>query len=301
MDKNISKLAEKVQSTKAKRVLLQVPEGLRTRFTEIADALKGINVFLSTDPCFGACDLRNNEAKALECDLIVHIGHTKFYKNSEKDVPVLYFPWEIPVRFSEVQLKKISEKRIGLLATAQHLASLNDLKQRMENIEKTVVIGGQILGCWTDNAKSIEDKVDAFLLVGSGNFHALGMDKKIYLYDVERNVVRTVEKERMKFEKRRYASIEKARDAKTFGILVSFKPGQFNLQKAENVKKRLEKEGKKVYILVMDETKDEKLLGLRIDAFINCACPRIVEDSFHKPVVDSDDVDKVLMTMEGFK
>jgi 2-(3-amino-3-carboxypropyl)histidine synthase len=290
---NISKLAKKVRSTKAKRVLLQVPEGLKTRFTEIAEAIDA-DVFLSTDPCFGACDLRNREAEMLGCDLIVHVGHTKFYKPCEGNVPVLYFPWEVPVRFSEEQLKKIPEQRIGLLATAQHMSSLPKLKEMIENMGKKAVIGGQVLGCWAANADKIKNKTDALLLVGSGNFHALGLDKKIYVYDVERNIVRTVEEDKLKREKKRYANIEKARNAKTFGILVTSKPGQFDLQKAEDTKKRLEKGGKKAYIFVMDEIRDDRLLGLKIDAFINCACPRIVEDSFHKPVVNAKDVDKVL-------
>ena len=53
---------------------------------------QGIEVILSADPCYGACDLPINN---INCDLIVHVGHTKFIKDINTEVPVLYFPWEI--------------------------------------------------------------------------------------------------------------------------------------------------------------------------------------------------------------
>ena len=44
----------------------------------------------------------------------------------------------------------------------------------------------------------------------------------------------------------------------------------------------------------MDEIRDDKLLGLDVDAFVNTACPRIVEDKFSKPILNPEDLKHVL-------
>ena len=77
-----------------------------------------------------------------------------------------------------------------------------------------------------------------------------------------------------------------------FGILISSKPGQLQLRTAERVKERLEREGKKAYLLVLDEIRPEKLMGLKLDCLVNCACPRLTEDieSFGKIILGPEDL-----------
>ncbi|MEM7819130.1 MAG: diphthamide synthesis protein, partial [Candidatus Aenigmatarchaeota archaeon] len=67
---------------KAKKVLVQFPEGLKLRIQDIAKKLEkeGFNVVLCLEPCFGACDIRDEEAKRLGCEAILHIGHEEFLK-----------------------------------------------------------------------------------------------------------------------------------------------------------------------------------------------------------------------------
>jgi len=274
----IKDLVGRISEKNPKRILLQLPDGLKTRALEIVSAIekKGIEVFLSADTCYGACDLRDDEAKQMKCDLLVHVGHDKFFRDFETTIPVLFYSWKIEAGLSmdAVDFSLIREKRIGLLTTTQHLDSLDSVASRLEEIGKKPVIGGKILGCFAGNAEKIRDEVDCFLFIGSGMFHPLGIKgKKTYVLDLEKQELHVLDFN--KLEKRKYANIFKARDADSFGILVSSKKGQFNLAEAMKIKKYLENKDKKAFILIMDEISNEKLEGLKMDAFINTACPRI--------------------------
>jgi len=280
--------------------LLQIPDGLKRRALKIADETG--DVIIDCESCYGACDLAINEAKALGCDKIIHFGHSKLI---ETDILVEYK--EIREKFDiKPLLKKISikEKKIGLISTLQFIDSLEEVKEFLEKSGKIIRIGkgrsydGQILGCDVSSAKSIENDVDAFLYIGSGNFHPLGLalktEKPVYFLNIEKNKLENLKELKEKFLKQRYVAIALAKHAKTFGILVSVKPGQMNLKLAKEIKNKLESDGKKAYILAFNEIKPEKLEGFDLDCYINTACPRIVIDNrtdFKKPILNLDEID----------
>ncbi len=292
----ISALVDEVKKRNARRILMQIPEGLKLRSTGIIDALAaaGVETVLSAERCFGACDIKDDEAAAMGCDLVVHVGHNKFYVDFPTKVPVLYFPWYIDIALENVDFSVIREKRIGLISTIQHLNALGKIKEMLEAEGKEAHIGGQILGCWVENVDKLAGKVDAFLYVGSGVFHPTAVrGHKVYRLDAETGRMDVIDI--TKIEQRRYANIYHARNAKTFGILVTTKKGQRELLgAAENIKRRLEEKDKKASILIMDEITDDKLAGLKFDAYINTACPRIAEDVFSRPLVNAADVEEVL-------
>lgn len=312
------------------KILLQVPEGLKSKALPIAQELEkdGNEVLISCEPCYGACDLRDVEAKRLGCEKIIHYGHGRFV---ESEIPVEYAELKSDGKISipENEIKKLEQfKKIGLVSTLQFTDSLHNVKEQLDKIGKEVLIGksnnknlydGQILGCNTSAAKAIEKKVDCFLFIGSGRFHPIGValasEKPVLVFDTEKNIIEKTETE--KFLRQRLATIEMARGAKTFGILVSTKPGQMNLKAAEEMKKKLEKRtqtkfaaepkseafrasGRAAHILVMDEIKPEKVdyLGSgEIDAYINTACPRIGIDDrtlFRKPILNLDEAEEIL-------
>jgi 2-(3-amino-3-carboxypropyl)histidine synthase len=280
--------------------ILQIPEGLKTKAIEIADELG--DVLIDCESCYGACDLAIQEAKVLGCDGIIQYGHSKLI---DSEIPVEYREMREdydPVPVLEKDLEKIKGEKIGLVSTIQFIDSLEKAKKFLKKKGKTVIIGrgnlnlGQVLGCDVSSAKSIENEVDSFLFIGSGKFHALGVametGKPVFVLDVEKNVIYELDKR--DFEKQKYAAISLAKDAKKFGILVSVKPGQLNLELAKKIKKDLERKGKKAYLLVLNEVKPEKLLGLDLDCYINTACPRITIENrteFKKPVLNPDEIE----------
>lgn len=279
---------------------MQTPEGLKTKILEIAAKLEkeGKEVLISCEPCYGACDIRDSEAQRLECKKIIHIGHNKMVE-SATPVDYLEHRSNVDILPLKKEFKKIDRyKRIGLVTSLQFLDCLNDVKDFLEDAGKKVEIGksrklypGQILGCDVSAAKTIENKIDCFLFIGSGKFHALGAvlktEKPVFILDVERKKIDTIDID--KFSRQSIVAKELAKDAKTFGILISTKPGQLNLGLAEKIKNEIENRGRKAFLLVFDEIKPEKLEGLDLDCYINTACPRItIEDrtAFKKPLLD---------------
>lgn len=74
MDKVISE----IKKNKAKRVLLQLPDGLKPEAKKITDEITektGCEVLIWADSTFGACDLPLGTEK-LGIDITFHFGHS---------------------------------------------------------------------------------------------------------------------------------------------------------------------------------------------------------------------------------
>ncbi len=73
MDYNLE-LEELKAKVKGKRVLVQLPDGLKPYADEIADAFaEAEDVFIWGGSCFGACDIPDVKG----FDLIVQFGHSR--------------------------------------------------------------------------------------------------------------------------------------------------------------------------------------------------------------------------------
>jgi 2-(3-amino-3-carboxypropyl)histidine synthase len=204
----------------------------------------------------------------------------------------------------------INYKTIGLTTSIQHIETLNQAKQLLTEAGKIVHIGdagqlphaGQVIGCNYSNATNIMDFVDAFLFIGGGKFHALGIalgtSKPTILSDPYDNRAYSITDEAHRLLKQRYASIQEAKTAKTFGILVGLKPGQKHLADALKAKTLAQKMGLSAFLLAGREITPDALLDfLNIDAFVNTGCPRIsldVPGKFQKPILTVNEF-KVLL------
>jgi len=191
--------------------------------------------------------------------------------------------------------------KIGLATSIQHIDALNQAKQLLTATGKTVHIGnshqmdhaGQVIGCNYSNATAIADQIDAFLFIGGGMFHALGIalgtSKPTIIADPYDNWAYTITDQAQKLLRQRFANIQEAKNAKIFGILIGLKPGQKHLDKALRVKALAEKTGWVAFLLAGREITPEVLLEFpSIDAYVNTACPRISLDApgkFQKPIL----------------
>ncbi|MGB9707787.1 MAG: diphthamide synthesis protein [Candidatus Pacearchaeota archaeon] len=202
----------------------------------------------------------------------------------------------ISFSFNKIKLVQLP-KSIGLIAPVQFINTLPKLKQFLESHGKNVMIGGngQVLGCNTTNATSLQDKVQAFLYIGSGKFHPLAIaislkkPKPIFVYNPNTDEFsRLNEKEiRSVLAKKRTAKI-KFLSAKTIGILVSTKPGQNKLKEAEEIKRKLQKQGKKCYIFLFDNFDINQIENFpKTECWINSACPGL---SMEHPFIWIDDI-----------
>ena len=299
------RIKKEIDRLGAKRVLLQMPQGLKQDAIKIACVVEqsGAVAIISSDPCYGACDIAYAEAEALGVDLVVHFGHTKMVER--KKIPILYIDVHVHIQI-ESSIKQAlpllaDYHSIGLATSIQHLNTLNQAKQLIVAAKKTVQIGnadrllhsGQILGCNYSNATIIADKVDAFLFIGGGIFHALGIaigtGKQTIIADPYDNRAYNITAEAQRLLKQRYASIQEANGAKTFGILIGLKPGQKHLERALEAKVVAEKTGRTAYLLAGREITPDVLMEFpNIGAYVNTACPRISLDApekFQKPIL----------------
>jgi 2-(3-amino-3-carboxypropyl)histidine synthase len=277
----ISDLVRQLRDRRAKIVALQFPAGLKRRAAEYTDALKeaGFEVTVSGDPCYGACDLALDTLDY--ADVLVHVGHAPV-DNQER---VIFLPYEVD--FDVVVLEKaiplLAGKSVGLVTTIQHVhlipAMESFLKER--GIDVRVADGrgrtpqrGQVLGCCFTAAK--ETGAGQVLFVGTGLFHPIGIalstGARVVALDPLAGVVQEVSGDALL--RKRFAIIEKARGAKSAGIIVSTKSGQHRMELA----RRLAALSPHAVIVTVKEVSPDELLNLGFGCYVNTACPRLAYD-----------------------
>ncbi len=78
IDLELDRIISGIKEKKAKRVMLQLPDGLKARAGDLADEIAretGAEVLIWAGSNYGACDL----APAAEgVDLLVHFGHSEW-------------------------------------------------------------------------------------------------------------------------------------------------------------------------------------------------------------------------------
>ncbi|MEZ5334742.1 MAG: diphthamide biosynthesis enzyme Dph2 [Methanolobus sp.] len=299
-DFQVDRIISIINDTGAKVVGLQFPEGFKRRSPGIASQIAketGIDVLISGNPCFGACDI--DVALVNDVEILFHFGHAHLDDNAISSK--IYF---IETR-SAVDVKNVVElaasrlkgQRIGLITTVQHVHKLDDAVSVLKEHGKECVISGgdskiaypgQVLGCNFSAARN--EDCDEYLYIGSGQFHPLGVSlatkKHVTIADPFVNELR--EADSKKVLKQRSVVIAKSLDAESFGIVVSSKPGQERMELARAMKKMAEKHGKEAYILTMDLVTPDQLLQFKVDAFVNTACPRLAIDEvgrFNAPML----------------
>lgn len=214
---------------------------------------------------------------------------------------------------------KLLPKKIGLATTVQFLNYVDEIKQFLKDNGKEVYIDkvrqkyeGQLLGCDTVAAEKIKDNVDAFLYIGTGVFHPLGIAinsglasesnaslasqyKEVYCYDPIHSIMSKVDQEQIKkYNLKRKGAYLKFLEADEIGILVSLKPGQNNFKKAVELKSQLK--DKNCYIFAFDTLDFSQIENFPfIECWVNTACSRILDDysKFPKPLVDLSDIEKM--------
>ena len=314
-DMEVDKVIKTIKKRNAKNVGLQFPEGLKTQAVAIARILEketDANIIISGDPCFGACDVGDNKMKDI-VDLIIHYAHTPL--PIKYDIPILFIE-----SYSKVDVEKSLEEalkllnnysKIALATTTQHLNIIDEIKDYLEDNGKEVVIGsskstlkGQVLGCNFSSIKNLNS--EAYLFVGSGNFHPLGIHlftkSPVIIADPYTGEGRDISEFADQILRIRFARITKAKEVKKWGILISSKEGQNRLDLAKQIKKSLEDEGMEGFLIILDNINPDALLHyMDLEGFVVTACPRIaIDDSqmYKKPLITHQELEIVLNKRE---
>ncbi|MCL2142100.1 MAG: diphthamide biosynthesis enzyme Dph2 [Methanimicrococcus sp.] len=315
-DFEIDTIFEKIKDLESQKktvvVGLQFPEGLKKHGFRIASQIKemtGAEVYISADPCFGACDL---DTKLIEyVDILFHFGHAPLNQELvENKVCFIETRSKADVLNAvKAALPLLTESSVGLLTTVQHVHQLEKAKAELEKAGKKVTTAagdkrlaypGQILGCNFSAAHSEDAKnCDVFLYIGSGRFHPIGIaiSSKKRVVCADPFTSEAFELNNRQFLMQRSAVIGISSDAETFGILISVKNGQYRKKLAQSLKEKAEAHGKNAYLLFMDLVTPDQMLSFKADAFINTACPRLsIDDSglFPAPVLTPQEFEIVI-------
>ena len=291
LSSDISDLTRQLKERGAQRVALQFPAGLKRKAAGYAAALRnaGFDVIVSGDPCYGACDLSLGLLR--DADVLVHVGHAPV--DNQPNVIFLPFPVDFDIHVLDAAIPLLKGPVTGLVTTVQHTNLIPAMEKylRTKGIDVRVANGsgrtphrGQVLGCCFTTAR--ETGAGEILFVGTGIFHPIGIalstGARVIALDPLAGTAELVTGEALM--RRRFAVIEKARGAKSIGILVSTKTGQRRMELA----RQLAALSPDAVIVPLQEVTPDELLDLGFGCYVNTACPRLAYDDqirFPAPVL----------------
>ena len=311
---DLAKAVHFVREGAFKTIALQLPEGLKTDGYNLArkiEAWTGATCIVSADPCFGACDLVDSDLSPMGVEAIIHIGHTRMPSVPTK-LPTFFVPAPSTVDPLPAVDRALPHLKgpVGLMTNPQHAPAVDAVIAFLESKGIKVYLGrgdrrltfaGQVLGCNFTSAQEVEAEVNSFLFVGSGIFHplgvAMGSKKPVIAANPFTGEVLHMADYRDRFLRQRYATIGRALDARTFGILVGTKIGQMRMDEVRRTKKLIESKGREAAVFALSNF-DPSLVDIHpADAFVCTACPRIAIDDalrYKKPMLTPPELEIVL-------
>ena len=205
---------------KYRSILLHAPDGLKHLYSCIGEILtsRGFKVYYSTNPGYGACDIPFEEALMLKVDVIIHLGHEKYVlaEQSIEPVKTLYIPVYYKRLLEEsllVELYKVlKEHKAGSVTLSSTLVEYY-VKKSITSflVEKGITVHEvekPILGCYYAPILSLEEDVDAHVIVSGGLFHPLGLglisSKPIVVVDPYSSKIWIANRESEKILRQRY-------------------------------------------------------------------------------------------------
>lgn len=288
----IHKTIWRIRESKAKRVALQMPEGLLLYATLICDIIEKFtdaDTVIMGDVTYGACCVDDFTAIALGADLLVHYGHSCLIPvDQTTGIKVLYIFVDIKIdtlHFLEsVKLNFPTNKKIALVSTIQFVATLHHAANELRELGYEVNIPqskplspGEILGC----TAPVIPKDHIVLYLGDGRFHLEAAmianpgveafkydpyDKKFTQEYYDHKHMRTNRKE----------AIDRARSAKRFGLILGTLGRQGAPKVMQHLEKRLKTLNKEVVLILLSEIFPKKLeLFQNLDAFVQVIFLRI--------------------------
>ncbi len=301
-DLELKKVSKWISDGGYTSVAIQLPEGLKIRAPEISDYITketGATVLVIGRPCYGACDLFDHHGWT---DCLVHYGHSAIPSMGD-DPDVMYVEARSDAGFDASvpdSLKDLPE-RVGLLATIQYIDLIPEATRILESLGKKAIVGmgdrrtmypGQVLGCNCTAAENVTDDVDCFLYIGEGDFHplaaAFGAGKNVFVINPITGELRDMSETRDRLIRRRFATLQSARDAQKFLVIICSKVGQCRRDLAKEAETMLKDAGRTVVTAVLEELTPDSLASYCVDAYVCTACPRIAMDDsarYGKPML----------------
>ena len=319
MIKNFDDVMDRLQELNAKKVLLQLPDGLKPHVFEYFNRLsEKYTVVVSSDPFYGACDISTPDVYR-DVDCIVQLGHSEI-PNIKYPKPMIFMEYRIEkdITIEESVFEPLKDRgfrKIGLLCSIQYIDQMQKVGAFMQSIGFEVIVGrqddrmkypGQVLGCNFSAAHSISSEVDSYVVVSTGKFHAIGAQlassKDVYILDMHERRLHEIRPETDKFLRRRYAKLSKARDARKICIVADTKIGQYRIRLANKIVEQAKAQGLEPVLLTANDVRPSDYENMRCDAVVFTGCPRVSldeSDKFPMPILTPPEFQQIFGIKEN--
>ncbi|XP_072548076.1 2-(3-amino-3-carboxypropyl)histidine synthase subunit 1 [Salminus brasiliensis] len=314
----IHKTVWRVRQAKAKRVALQLPEGLQMFACVIADIIERFteaDTLVMGDVTYGACCVDDFTARALGADFMVHYGHSCLIPiDATAGIKMLYVFVDIQMDTAHfldtLRFNFPPGHSLALVSTIQFVAALQAVSAELKPDYEVLVpqcrplSPGEILGC---TSPRLAKNVNAIIYLGDGRFHLESImianpDIPAYRYDPYNKVFSRERYDHEAMRANRQQAIERARSAQRWGLILGTLGRQGNPKILEHLETKLEALGRSFTRVLLSEIFPSKLaLMADVEAWVQIACPRLSIDwgtAFSKPLLSPYEAAVALQQIE---
>ncbi|GJE95962.1 diphthamide biosynthesis protein [Phanerochaete sordida] len=315
----IERTVEKVLKHDYKRIALQFPDELLHLSVPIYRSLKakcgtGHDFYVLADTSYGSCCVDEVAAQHVDADAMVHYGHACMSQTSR--LPVIYVFGKSPVEVDDcvarltetLQSSETAPSKILLRTDVRYAYAAETIADKLRGAlpsssslqyhpvprftlpaaaEPTRISQGE-------NAYDDEEQSDTILYLGGESLGLTNLlithsSSTVYSYDPKAKTARLESGKTNKLLMRRYATVQRARDADVFGILVGTLGVAAYLPLITRLRALLKRRQKKAYTITVGKLNPAKLGNfLEVECFVLVACPEnsLVEArDFLRPIV----------------
>jgi len=202
----------------------------------------------------------------------------------------LFIESKSKINISTIDFKLIP-KELVLAYTIQYKSLAETIKNNLKKLGYNIKGFYQVLGCTKLKLNS------PILLISNGKFHALNLalqnEYPIYIYSTETNSISLFDnKEVNKIKQNKEILARKFFNSNKIGLIISSKPGQENIIRANNLKILLKKQNKEAFLFISNNINLSEIENFNMDFWINTACPGLAYDN--PKIANIDDIFSIL-------
>ncbi|KAM6239598.1 2-(3-amino-3-carboxypropyl)histidine synthase subunit 1 isoform 3-T3 [Spheniscus humboldti] len=301
----IPKTVWRIRQAQARKVALQMPEGLLMFACTIADIVERFTdaeAVVMGDVTYGACCVDDYTARALGADFLVHYGHSCLIPiDATQGLKMLYVFVDIKIDTSHfletIRFNFAAGTSLALVSTIQFVSTVQAASQELRSQYKVCVpqckplSPGEILGC---TSPRLAQNTDAIVYLGDGRFHLESImianpGIPAYRYDPYSKVFSQEHYGHERMRRARQDAIRTAASARRWGLILGTLGRQGSPGILQHLESRLRALGRPFVRVLLSEIFPSKLRLLPdVDAWVQVACPRLSIDwgeAFSKPLL----------------
>ncbi|KAG9050229.1 Diphthamide biosynthesis protein 2 [Tulasnella sp. UAMH 9824] len=316
---DIAWTASAIEQRNYSRIALQFPDELLHISVPVYQAIKAKlaptrQLYVLADTTYGSCCVDEVAAQHVEAEVVVHYGHACLSPTTR--LPVLYVFGRKPVDSADCARSLLSSSRHAIIHLTTSLALQTVLSDAIATELKSQLSGINLIThpvprlaapqpAFSDSTsdspaesyspfmKQIPENATIFY-VGSeslalNNLLLTHSANQTWSYDPASREVKLESVKTNRFLMRRYAVMQKARDADVFGILIGTLGAAHYLSMIKHVRALLTRARKKTYTISVGKVNPSKLANfMEVECYVSIACPEnslVDSKDFLQPII----------------